>query len=152
MTDEVSRKNTKNAKKEMIKTIKKILANFAPLRELQYSFWLSFLFFIFLISCKQKSVETPGHIMEKKELVNLQVDLYMVEAAHNMNVLKQDSADSEYKILFETILKKHNVTRDDYESSLRYYAIDNESLNEIYDSVMVKLTKLENEVTYTKDQ
>ncbi len=115
-------------------------------------FLIFFLIPFYLFSCKQKGVDTPGHIMEKKELVNLQVDLYMVEAAHNMNVLKQDSADGEYKTLFETILKKHKVTRDDYESSLRYYAIDNESLNEIYDSVLVKLTKLENEVTYSKEQ
>ncbi|MGE3824346.1 MAG: DUF4296 domain-containing protein, partial [Bacteroidia bacterium] len=61
---------------------------------------------------------------------------------------KPDSADTEYKMLFETVMKKHNITREDYESSLRYYAIDNESLNEIYDSVLVKLTKLENEVVY----
>jgi hypothetical protein len=109
--------------------------------------------FVFLIfSCKQKGIETPGHILEKEELVTVQVDLYMVEAAHNMNVLKPDSADTEYKVLFETVLKKHNITREDYESSLRYYAIDNESLNDIYDSVLVKLTKLENEVTYTKEQ
>jgi len=114
---------------------------------------LTFVAFIFLIlSCQQKGVEPPGHILEKKELVDVQVDLYLVEAAHNMNVLKPDSADTEYKVLFETVLKKHNITRDDYESSLRYYAIDNESLNEIYDSVLVKLTKLENEVTYTKEQ
>ena len=109
-------------------------------------------FILLTFSCKQKSVETPGHILEKEELVNVQVDLYMVEAAHNMNVLKPDSADSEYKVLFETVLKKHNITREDYESSLRYYAIDNESLNEIYDSVLVKLTHLENTVIYKKDQ
>ncbi len=109
-------------------------------------------FVLLVFSCKQKGVETPGNILEKKELVNVQVDLYLVEAAHNMNVLKIDSADTEYKTLFETVMKKHNVTREDYESSLRYYAIDNESLNEIYDSVLVKLTKLENEVTYTKEQ
>lgn len=114
---------------------------------------LTIIAFAFLVfSCKQKSVETPGHILKKKELVDVQVDLYLVEAAHNMNVLKADSADSEYKTLFETVMKKHNITREDYESSLRYYAIDNESLNEIYDSVLVKLTKLENEVTYTKEQ
>lgn len=109
---------------------------------------ISLLFF----SCRQSGVETPGHILEKKELVNVQVDLYLVESAHNMNVLKPDSADTEYKALFETVIKKHNITREDYESSLRYYAIDNESLNEIYDSVLVKLTHLENAVTYSKDQ
>jgi hypothetical protein len=109
--------------------------------------------FVFLVfACKQKGVETPGHILEKEQLVDVQVDLYLVEAAHNMNVLKVDSADTEYKMLFETVMKKHNITREDYESSLRYYAIDNESLNEIYDSVLVRLTKLENEITYTKEQ
>ncbi|MGE0635501.1 MAG: DUF4296 domain-containing protein [Bacteroidia bacterium] len=107
---------------------------------------MSFVFLVF--ACKQKGVETPGHILEKEQLVDVQVDLYLVEAAHNMNVLKPDSADTEYKMLFETVMKKHNITREDYESSLRYYAIDNESLNEIYDSVLVKLTKLENEVVY----
>jgi hypothetical protein len=114
---------------------------------------LIFATFVFLVfSCKQKSVETPGHILEKKELVEIQVDLYLVEAAHNMNVLKPERADTEYKTLFETVMKKHNITKEDYESSLRYYAIDNESLNEIYDSVLVKLTNLENTVTYSKEQ
>lgn len=107
---------------------------------------------VLVFSCKQKSVETPGHILEKKQLVDVQVDLYLVEAAHNMNVLKPDSADTEYKTLFETVMKKHNINKEDYESSLRYYAIDNESLNEIYDSVVVKLTHIENSVTYSKDQ
>jgi len=106
----------------------------------------------FAFSCSNEEVKTPGHILEKKELVDVQVDLYMVEAAHNMNVLKQDSADTEYKTMFETVMKKHSISREDYESSLRYYAIDNESLNEIYDSVLVKLTKLENEITYKKEQ
>ncbi len=132
--------------------MKKIFANFAPLRELLYAICVLSLFSVFLISCKQKSVETPGHILKKKELVDVQVDLYLVEAAHNMNVLKPDSADTEYKNLFETVMKKHNINKEDYESSLRYYAIDNESLNEIYDSVVVKLTRLENTVTYSKDQ
>lgn len=103
-------------------------------------------------SCSQEQVETPGHILEKDELVDVQVDLYLAEAAHNMSVLKPDSADTEYKSLFEMVLKKHNITKQDYESSLRYYAIDNESLNEIYDSMLVKLTHLENTVTYSKDQ
>ena len=85
-------------------------------------------------------------------MVDVQVDLYLVEAAHNMNILKKDSTEAEYNNLFETVLKKHNITKNDFESSLRYYAIDNESLNEIYDSVLVKLTKLENEVTYAKEQ
>lgn len=108
---------------------------------------------IFFSACSgNKNENTPGNILGKEKLVNLQVDLYMVESAHNMNILKKDSADSEYRKLFEMVLNKHSVTREDYEASLRYYTLDNKSMNEIYDSILVKLTKLESEAAYSKEE
>jgi len=107
-------------------------------------FFLSFL----VLSCSHKEVKAPGHIINKDKLVDVQVDLYLVEAVNNMNILSQDSADIKYKMLFETVMKKHNITKEDYESSLRYYTLDNKSMNEIYDSVMFKLTTLENKEVY----
>lgn len=110
--------------------------------------FLLILFSVTLFSCSQKSGESNSSVLSKEKIVDLQVDLYLVEAANNMKVLKQDSLDTEYSALFETVLKKHDVTKEDYERSLRYYAIDNKSLDEIYDSVLVKLTQLENTIAY----
>lgn len=99
-------------------------------------------------SCSQKGEKTPGHILEKKKIVDIQVDLYLVEASLNSKILVNDSADTQYKALFETVMKKHNITKEDYENSLKYYSTDNESLDQIYDSVFVKLSRLENPAMY----
>lgn len=100
-----------------------------------------------LASCWQENPQgtKPDGLVPKQELMDLMVDLYLAESANNMRMLEKDTTLPKYAEFFKAVLEKHNVTAQDYENSLKYYAENPDEINAIYDEVLQRLTKMESE-------
>ena len=96
---------------------------------------------LFLAACDQK--KAPNGIIENKKMVAVLTDVHLVDAyisliPYNDSVLKQQS--SKY---YEAIYKKYNISRLDFDKSVKYYSQQPKVLDSMYSQVSANLSKKE---------
>lgn len=101
--------------------------------------------FILFFSCNKKHEKTKVKIdiIDRKKLVNVLVDCYLVEGAI---ILKQQDGTNikEYtKYYYDFIFKKHQITRDQLFESIKYYCYRINDLSKIYTEVQNNLTSIQ---------
>jgi hypothetical protein len=82
----------------------------------------------------------------------LLVDMHIAEGMVSVLKNKEQTSgvlSSEY---FDAILKKHNLNRESFEESVKYYAYHTEKMDDIYEKVITDLSKLESLAKPTKDE
>lgn len=96
---------------------------------------------IFLISCS-KQANLPKDVLSKKEFIEILADIQKSQSLAN---IKSDTSFEIRNIrlenYYEEILKKHNVSKENYNKSVEYYSTNPEELNKIMDQVVKKLNK-----------
>ena len=96
---------------------------------------------IFLISCS-KQANLPKGVLSKKEFIEILADIQKSQSLAN---IKSDTSFEIRNIRLENynndILKKHNVSKENYNKSVEYYSTNPEELNKIMDQVVKKLNK-----------
>lgn len=103
------------------------------------------LFGIFFVACKsgEESSDTPENILTKNKMVEIMVQVHLAEAALNLNL--NDNKAGETKV-YQDIFRKKNVSKNQYEESLKYYTEHPEKMVEIYDEVLNELSRMQAEV------
>jgi hypothetical protein len=71
----------------------------------------------------------------------------MADGVINTIKLKDKSLGHLSTEYFSAILEKHRIGRDTFDESMRYYAYHTEELNQIYEKVIVNLSKIEGMAT-----
>ncbi len=85
-------------------------------------------------------------------MVDLLVDIHLAESALRVgNIQHVSVADSIYqKSQFAEVFKEHDVKPDDFQKSMKYYTERVSLLDEIYTSVIDRLTEMESELQGTE--
>jgi hypothetical protein len=111
---------------------------------------LLFLLLIILASCYRDNTE---HVEFKKELIipadkmeAVLTDMFLIEGAASYLTNKGKPANNKAKRYYEAVLEKHGVTEQQFEESMQYYAYHIDELDEIFEKVIINLSKLESEV------
>lgn len=103
---------------------------------------LGIVFFAFILfSCgEKKQVKIPENILSKEKMVAVMVDIHIVEASMNLNLIPSGSITpkSEY---YYSILKSNHITKKQYDESSKFYFEHVELLNEVYEGVLKELSK-----------
>jgi hypothetical protein len=96
-------------------------------------------FFILSFSSCATKVENPPppDLIDKKEMTNIIIDLSISEAALTGEPLASFN-DTLRKV---NVLKEHNITKEHFLSSFKYYTENPAVLKEIYDSVAVSIER-----------
>jgi len=95
-------------------------------------------------SCSKKTVDVPGDILTKEELVPVLVDIHLAQAAAGISQLN-DSMRYSVNDYSASIFKLHHLSREKYDSSLEFYTAHPELLEEIYAEVINELSKKQGE-------
>ena len=114
---------------------------------------LSLLLIFFLLGgCTRKidreSVTPPPDLIPKDQMVDIFADLKLFDAIIAAKQKKKDKnfeIDSVKYYLHNSILEKHNITRERFERSFEYYQSDMDMLDEIYEDAITRLSKLKSE-------
>ena len=93
----------------------------------------SLLFIVFLIACGSPKEKIPDDILSKEKMIEIVTELHVTEASINLNLYNADS--------LKTIYSKHQVTKSQYDSSFKYYALHPKQLSEIYKGVLNEISK-----------
>ncbi len=93
----------------------------------------------------EKKEKPPANLIPRDEIVNVIVDMHLYDAAIKEKQKKhRDILKSKY-YLYQTVMEKYNITREQFESSLKYYQQDLDDYDKIYDDVIEKLSKMKAE-------
>ena len=101
--------------------------------------FLPIVIFLILFSCSEKKTETPEHIIGKEKMTQLLTDLCLMEGA--INVANMNPAHTKMQAIKFNLYKQHNVTREQFDSSLMYYCRHMEEFREIQANVLEQLNR-----------
>ena len=104
---------------------------------------------IFLASCSRVE-KNPAFNMElvlpADSMVTLLADLHLADGFIVTYKDKKHPVGHLANEYFEAVMQKHSVSEDQFEESMRYYAFYTEELDDIYEKVIIELSKAESMV------
>ncbi|NOX47876.1 MAG: DUF4296 domain-containing protein [Chlorobi bacterium] len=88
----------------------------------------------------------PDNLIPRDEMVDVIVDMHLYDAIiWKEQKTKMKKIQVEKLFLYESILEKYHITKEQFESSMGFYQSDLEVLDEIYADVITKLSKMKSE-------
>ena len=112
------------------------------------------LLILILGSCYQKQKEQDYDmtlVLSSERMTSLLTDMQLIDAAVSMKQRKGIIPEKSATPYFDNLLEEHQVSREEFEESMRYYAYHIDELHAIYEQVIVDLSKLEIELKAVKD-
>ncbi len=91
------------------------------------------LLIVFVAGCQTK----PGNVLSRKRMLAVTRDVLLTEAYVQGRYLP----DSTVRLLYESVFDRHDVSREVYDSSLVWYAMNSERLTSIYQQIERELTE-----------
>ena len=102
----------------------------------------SFILCLIFLSCGTPKTEIPQDILSENSFINLLKDIHLAEAEFELHKTKgMENAKNELGHNYNVIYDSHEITADDFEKTLDYYAQHPEQLEKIYTRVLEQLTK-----------
>lgn len=102
----------------------------------------SFILCLIFLSCGGPKTEIPQDILSENSFINLLKDIHLAEAKFELHKTKgMKNAKNELAHNYSSIYKKYDITVDDFDKTLDYYAQHPEQLEKIYTHVLEQLTK-----------
>ena len=103
---------------------------------------ISFILSLILLSCGNPKTEIPQDILSKNSFIGLLKDIHLAEAKFDLHKTKgMENAKNELAHNYKTIYEIHEISPDDFDKTLDYYAQHPEQLEKIYTRVLEQLTK-----------
>ncbi|MCF8219489.1 MAG: DUF4296 domain-containing protein [Bacteroidales bacterium] len=118
---------------------------------MQKSFFIFLASIMFLASCnpsgrRPEKVKTPDNIINHEKMVDILVDYHLGENTikyyRRYGIKPQQFSDK----IYSTIWTKHNISKEEFDRSLKYYTKDTQRMQIVYSDVMERLSSLQSEV------
>ncbi len=99
-----------------------------------------FFYLTAMLSCKEKKDMTiPENIIAKDKMTAVLLDVHILEASMGLNMIRTNDTIKSDTNLFYTVFENHQITKKQYDESMDFYMKNPKLLDEVYDSVLVKL-------------
>lgn len=107
---------------------------------------------VLLASCSDtKTVSIPDSVLSENKMSEVMVDVHLLEATLNINTFSRDKVSKGAIEPTTDILKKHSVTKQQYDESFTFYTRNPQLLSEVYLKVLNELSKMQAQVTHSKE-
>ena len=110
------------------------------------------LFCTLFFACSSKQSEViPPEVLPREKMVQVLLDVHLLEASMNMGASPGVVISSPAEVQMSAdVLKKHNISKAQYDQSMSYYSLRPTELSEIYQLVLNELSKMQAEVSSSK--
>ena len=94
---------------------------------------------IFSLTACSDSYKTPDNLIDADKMTNIIYDIHVGDAviANHQRIYSKHKAKP--KAYYESIYKKYNITREQYDASLEYFSRHPEILEKIYNEITEKI-------------
>lgn len=105
----------------------------------------SLIILLLLFSCSsQEPTSIPANILSKEKMAKLLTDVHILEASMNLNLSNEiRSVNENREETMLAVLKKDEVTREQYDESFQFYSEHPELFGEVYKLVLSNLSELQ---------
>jgi hypothetical protein len=104
---------------------------------------LILLTFVIFGSCSHK--ENGTELINRKDFVNLLVDLHLADAYTTDHSITSFTGDLDSLTIYTSVLNKYHVDKDMFMSTLKWYTNHPKKFSDVYDEVFGKLNKYNQE-------
>jgi hypothetical protein len=102
---------------------------------------------LYITSCTSDQIEEPKNLIPESQMIEVLTDICKVEARFQRRLSIRGKDNSELVLHnYSVIFNDHNVSLTQFKTSFEYYEESPNTMQQIYDSVIVKLTKEEAEL------
>jgi hypothetical protein len=109
----------------------------------QYALTILAVWVLFFINC---SGPDGRNIIPEKKFVNVLVDIHLADGIAVINMNSADTFRLDSASLYGSVLKKYKVTRAQFDSTMVFYSSHPGDFQEIYNKVIAKLKRMEDEL------
>ena len=101
--------------------------------------------------CGEKPVESvPIDVLSIQEMTAIMVDVQLIEGGIVIRKYNKTQRKGQITDYYKSLYHKHKVSKETFKNSLNYYTDHPDKLEEIYDGMLERLSKLEAEVQNEK--
>ncbi len=111
---------------------------------LMTNFYILITLFIFL-SCGSKKQNVPNDIIAEDKIVDVIVEIELTQAIIKLKFLNKDSLVNQTQ-LFNEVYAKHNISQEQFNNSLAFYAQEPKKMDTLYAKVITKLSEKQAEI------
>jgi hypothetical protein len=103
---------------------------------------------IALAGCGDSAGDAPDGLLAPAKMAEVMVDVQLLEASLNLGTMNPQRVQHVGSIarLDADVMKKHAITRKQYDESFNYYCLHPKQLSEVYQLVLNKLSRMQAEV------
>lgn len=98
---------------------------------------VSAVFAFFAVGCEKE--QKPGNILPEDKFIEVIKDMHLADAIISEKGYKESRLDS--GSYYNSVFKKHNISRREFDENLKYYANHPKQLSAMYEKVIVQLLK-----------
>jgi uncharacterized protein YciU (UPF0263 family) len=99
---------------------------------------------IVFFSCEKKNEVDYENLIPQDDMVNILVDIHIAESITQKYTALQRDAEDRSGPVYQNIFEDYGVDYFQFDSSLTWYQVHPEIYREMYDEVIIELTKLKN--------
>ena len=101
-----------------------------------------------LFACNEAVETIPDNVLSKEDMVSVMVDVQLIEAALSINQSEEAKETAYYN--YDSVLKQHNLSKEKFDESFKYYSEHPELMEQIYEEMLSELSKRQAEVENEK--
>ncbi len=105
---------------------------------------------LFACSNNEVRVDIPDTVLSEQKMVEVMRDIHLSEATMNLNAFDPGKTAVENPSPGLNVLKKNNITKQQYDESFDFYSQHPLLLNKVYELVLNDLSKMQAEVMNKK--
>jgi hypothetical protein len=105
-----------------------------------------FIALVFVVSCRSESKEstsTSSLILQKDTFISVMTDFRLAESAIRHMISLGEKPEKMTQYYYSFMLKKHKISMNDFNASLKYYSQNPKEMDEIYNKVVVRLSEIQ---------
>jgi hypothetical protein len=104
------------------------------------------------VSCDKEPIEKPKNLIKEKQMIDMLVDMHIAEATYHRMLNDSLFKDKTSANFYYSILDKYQVPDSVFEKSFVFYASNPKNFERMYQDVMNKLSKMEQEYSGRKNE
>jgi len=93
-------------------------------------------------------VSKPDNLIEKDKIVLILADVEVAESALRQKQNLGHEIGDTREAYYHAIFTQYEVSREQFDSSMAYYKRDLETINDIYEDVLTRLSVIESEIQH----
>ncbi len=105
------------------------------------------LLFLLLTACGNKSgkpeFKKPDPLLSKEQMVKVLTELHLLEASVNLRNAQNTTTNKKDTLIYSDFFKKYGTTYAVFQENFKYYASQPVVLSQLYDQVIIDLTRKE---------